>query len=84
MGADIAISVTLILVGLFLVSNVGQKSERIHSIMRLAWNRMDQGWFDRAARIYVVFGTVPFWAFRLIAAVLFLGGGLLGLFSAIH
>jgi hypothetical protein len=75
----LALDVVILLGGLIFATNFQGHSEHLHSILRLAWQRMDNTLFSRMARIYVIAGVMPFWAFRAACFLVMVCGGTLAL-----
>jgi hypothetical protein len=75
----LALDIVILLGGLIFVTNFQGVSEHFHSILRLAWRRMDDTLFSRMARVYVIPGAIPFWAFRAACFLTMVCGGTLAL-----
>jgi hypothetical protein len=75
----IAFDIFVVGAGLFLGLNVCNFAYKAHSIMGMAWRRMDDGTFNRGARLPLVLGTLPFSVFRIFFLVACVGGGIVAL-----
>jgi hypothetical protein len=65
-----------------MATNIGGISRRIYDALRKTWDQMATGSFNQIARLSMIIGQLPFWAFRIFFLLALTVGGIAMLLGA--